>query len=140
METTSRALARKLYKVYTDSSGGLNYQGKPCPMFDDLPPAIQGHWEAVAIATMPPPEERAPDPSYAKYSPDVKRINEVVQAFTYHPVTGDQDLRYAMLRDKFQQLAFLLLEQTPGGRAQSLAFTNLEQAAMWANKSIALES
>ena len=44
-----------------------------------------------------------------------------------------------MLRDKFQQLAFLILEQTPAGRAQSLAFTNLEQAAMWANKSIALE-
>ena len=42
------ALARAMYEAYTKSSGGLNYQGKPCPKWDELPAAICGHWQAAA--------------------------------------------------------------------------------------------
>ena len=48
MEGPAVALARKLYKAYTDSSGGLNYQGKPCPPWDDLTDPIRKHWTAAA--------------------------------------------------------------------------------------------
>jgi len=41
-------LACDLYKTYTDSSGGLNYQGKPCPQWNELPSEIRKHWVAVA--------------------------------------------------------------------------------------------
>jgi hypothetical protein len=40
--------AIRMYAAYTASSGGLNYQGKPCPKWDELPPAIQSHWCAAA--------------------------------------------------------------------------------------------
>ncbi len=42
------ALARAMYEAYTRSSGGLNWQGKPCPKWDDLPAEICGHWQAAA--------------------------------------------------------------------------------------------
>lgn len=41
-------LAVELYNTYCESSGGLNYQGKPCPKWNDLPAAIRMHWTAVA--------------------------------------------------------------------------------------------
>lgn len=41
-------LARAMYEAYTASSGGLNYQGKPCPKWDELPEAICKHWHAAA--------------------------------------------------------------------------------------------
>jgi hypothetical protein len=45
---TSR-LARDLYAIYCASSGGLNYQGKPCPAWDALPEAVRGHWHTVVL-------------------------------------------------------------------------------------------
>jgi hypothetical protein len=45
---TGRDIARELYEAYIAHSGGLNYQGKPCPAWADLPQAIRDHWEAVA--------------------------------------------------------------------------------------------
>jgi hypothetical protein len=41
-------LARTLYEAYTANSGNLNYQGLPCPKWDDLPQAIRDHWCAVS--------------------------------------------------------------------------------------------
>lgn len=43
-------VARRMYGAYTLSSGGLNYQGLPCPKWEDLPPKIQEHWEAASRA------------------------------------------------------------------------------------------
>lgn len=40
-------LAAVLYRAYLESSGGLNYEGKPCPTWGELPEAIQKHWRAV---------------------------------------------------------------------------------------------
>lgn len=41
-------VARELYEAYIKDSGGLNYQGKPCPVWDELPEAVREHWKAVA--------------------------------------------------------------------------------------------
>lgn len=39
--------AQGAYEAYVASSGGKNYEGKPCPEWDKLPEAVRGHWAAV---------------------------------------------------------------------------------------------
>lgn len=57
--------------------------------------------------------------------------------FKYHDPKNDQELRYAKLRNKTKELADLIDDLCPDSREKSLAITNLEQASMWANASIA---
>jgi len=48
-------LAEQLYAAYNRGgdpvTAGLNYQGKPCPEWNDLPDNIRAKWEAVAQQT-----------------------------------------------------------------------------------------
>jgi hypothetical protein len=55
----------------------------------------------------------------------------------YHAPSGDQPLRYDVLRDRFKALAFLVAALTPPSREQSLAFTHLEEGLFYANAAIA---
>lgn len=57
--------------------------------------------------------------------------------YKYHEPKNDQGERYAKLRDKAKELADMIDELCPDSREKSLALTNLEQASMWANASIA---
>ncbi len=70
---------------------------------------------------------------------EIKRqITERIENnFTYHAPHGDQAQRYVALREKAKEFALLIAELTPYSREQSLAFTQLEDATMWANASIA---
>lgn len=63
--------------------------------------------------------------------------NRLINSFTYHPPKPDQIKRYEQIRDKFLSLSVYIADNTPHSREQSLAFTHLEVASMWANKSIA---
>ena len=42
-------LARAAYEAYIENSGGLNYQGLPCPTWENLTPAIRDHWRVAAL-------------------------------------------------------------------------------------------
>ena len=64
-------------------------------------------------------------------------VRDLENRFTYHPPKGDQAQRYVAIREKALELAKLIADSTPYSREQSLAFTNLEDAVMWANASIA---
>lgn len=57
--------------------------------------------------------------------------------YTYHPPQDDQVDRYKKLRSKGLELASIIDALCPQSREKSLAQTNLEQAIMWANASIA---
>lgn len=57
--------------------------------------------------------------------------------FRYHPPMPGQSERYEKLRAKAKELAGMILDFCPESREQALALTNLEQAVMWANASIA---
>ena len=57
--------------------------------------------------------------------------------FTYHAPKEGQPERYVALRDYAKQFAYLIAENCPESREQSLALTNLEQAVFWANAAIA---
>ena len=58
--------------------------------------------------------------------------------FTYHRPFGDQPARYEALRSQAKLLAEAIQAMCPESREKSLAFTNLQQAIMWANASIAI--
>lgn len=65
-------------------------------------------------------------------------MNERIERnFTYHPPSGAQVFRYRELRDTAKRFAYLIVQDSPECREQSLALTHLEQAVMWANAAIA---
>ena len=57
--------------------------------------------------------------------------------FTYHAPKEGQPEKYTEIREKGRELAELMQKDCPASRELSLALTNLEQAVMWANASIA---
>ena len=57
--------------------------------------------------------------------------------FIYHKPIGDQSERYEAIREKARELAIMLVTYCPESRELSVAKTNLEDAVMWANASIA---
>lgn len=67
--------------------------------------------------------------------------HEIESRFGYHKVTTDGEKptveMHKMTRKKFRELAEFLDTLLPEGRSKSVTFTNLETAAMWANKAIA---
>ena len=63
---------------------------------------------------------------------------QIKDIFTYHKPFGDQPQRYESIRAAAKALAILVIYYCPESREKSLAITNLQQAVMWANASIAI--
>jgi hypothetical protein len=57
--------------------------------------------------------------------------------FKYHAPKEGQQEKYLAIRETAKILAYMIEDVCPVSREQSLAMTNLEQAVMWANASIA---
>jgi hypothetical protein len=63
--------------------------------------------------------------------------HDLAKRFTHHPPKGDQAFRYGEIRQRAYAFARAIEEVAPDSREKSLAITNLEEAVMWANASIA---
>ena len=63
---------------------------------------------------------------------------QIDNTFQYHSPKGDQAERYQEIRSKAKELAEVFGQKGAPSRELSLAFTNLQQAVMWANASIAI--
>ena len=63
---------------------------------------------------------------------------QIEETFTYHKPFGDQPKRYELIRSAARILANTIQDSCPESREKSLAFTNLQQAVMWANAAIAI--
>lgn len=64
--------------------------------------------------------------------------NKTIQNnFRYHPPKEGQAEKYELIRNEAKHLAELIAGLCPNSREKALALTNLEQATMWANASIA---
>jgi hypothetical protein len=70
--------------------------------------------------------------------PTPSRQLNLQEIFTYHRPFGDQPFRYQAIRETALKLGELILATCPDSRERSLAITNLQQAVMWANSSIAI--
>lgn len=57
--------------------------------------------------------------------------------FRYHSPKASQTEKYKAIRDLAKGFAIFIDEVCPDSREKSLSITNLEQAVMWANASIA---
>ncbi len=57
--------------------------------------------------------------------------------YKYHTPKEGQPARYEAIRNKAKELAELIEAECPASREQSVAFTKLEEAVMWANAAIA---
>lgn len=57
--------------------------------------------------------------------------------FSYHVPKDGQPEKYEQIRSKAKELAYLIEDLCPDSREKSLATTQLEDAVMWANASIA---
>lgn len=57
--------------------------------------------------------------------------------FTHHKPYGTQPDRYITIRSYGKIFANHILENCPESRERSIALTNIEEAVMWANASIA---
>jgi hypothetical protein len=64
-------------------------------------------------------------------------IARIENNFVYHAPKNDQLARYQLIRDTAKKFALLLIDNTPASREQSLALTQIEDAVMWGNASIA---
>ena len=67
----------------------------------------------------------------------IKISYDVENNFTYHAPKEGQPAKYEAIRDEAKSLAKRIIHLCPESRERSLALTNLEQAVMWANASIA---
>ena len=63
--------------------------------------------------------------------------SEIQNRFGYHAGTEVTAPQHKLCRQKFAEVAEFLDALLPSGRAKALALTELENAAMWANKAIA---
>ena len=63
---------------------------------------------------------------------------QIDNTFVYHAPKGDQVTRYQSIRECAKELAENISRNCPDSREKSLALTNLQQAVMWANASIAI--
>lgn len=62
---------------------------------------------------------------------------DIVNRFGYHKADDKTGPAHQNVRGAFIEFSKYLNEQVPDGRSKSLAFTKLEEAAMWANKAVA---
>lgn len=62
---------------------------------------------------------------------------EIVRRFTYHAPHGEQPKQYDRIRASVRSVAEMINAMCPENREKALAMTNLEEAVMWANASIA---
>lgn len=71
---------------------------------------------------------------YEPSEADKKKLDNI---FVYHPPLPGQGPRYELIRNLAKHYVDLLTQICPPSRELSLAITNVEQAVMWANASIA---
>ena len=62
---------------------------------------------------------------------------QIENNFKYHAPKQGQTVKYEKIRDFAKEFAYIINDACPDSREKSLAMTNLEQAVMWANASIA---
>lgn len=63
--------------------------------------------------------------------------SDIKNRFTFHPATPTTASKYEAMRAKALELAAWMDENAPESRELSQALTNLDQATMWFNASVA---
>lgn len=75
------------YRAYVKFTGGLNYQGLPCPKWPDLPEKIRGAWDAASLAVRTEHDSRH-NIDLDWLESDVEEVAELVAALDSYQGTG----------------------------------------------------
>lgn len=67
----------------------------------------------------------------------MEKNEQIENNFKYHTPKEGQAEKYTEIREKAKELAYVIDELCPNSREKSVAMTQLEDAVMWANASIA---
>lgn len=67
----------------------------------------------------------------------MEKNQQIENNFRYHSPKEGQPEKYEVIRNSAKDFAYFIDQLCPNSREKSLAMTNLEQAVMWANASIA---
>jgi hypothetical protein len=62
---------------------------------------------------------------------------ELENIFTYHSPTPEMIPKFALIREKAKELAYLIKRTVPESKEQTIATNMVESAVMWANAGIA---
>ena len=63
-------------------------------------------------------------------------VKERDKRFDSYEMDEDKKIRCLQIRNVVKQLAYVIDNVCPDGREKSLSLTRLEEAVMWANKSV----
>ena len=110
MKPSIEQRAKTFYNIYGASAKNLNYQGKPMPLWDDLPQAIRDHWMAVAEFTL------------------IEDNTETIQTYMWEKVFPRMKAAKKAVLEADKKV---LLEDDKYGRAMNVAFTNFETCLLW---------
>jgi hypothetical protein len=64
-------------------------------------------------------------------------VHQIIRSFNYHTPNPGQIERFQDLRDTAKDFALLIHETCPESDETLIAISKVEEAVMWANKSIA---
>lgn len=67
-------------------------------------------------------------------------LDEVLDRFAFHPANETTRPMHETTREEFANLVEYVVSELPPGRHKSLALTALQQAQMWCNAAIAIDS
>jgi len=82
-------------------------------------------------------DDRLGEDENIKYLLSDENMSRLENNFTYHAPNLDQIPRYELIRAEAKKFALVLMKNCPSSRELSLALTDVENAVMWANASIA---
>lgn len=63
---------------------------------------------------------------------------DVENTFKYHAPKGNQAERYQIIREAAKTFVKVAVANSPASREQAVGLTNVQQAVMWLNASIAI--
>lgn len=72
--------------------------------------------------------------------PEMRPADDIRNSFGFHPGTQSVVQKYRAIRNHFEDLALYINEHCPPSRELAVALTKLEEAQMWAIKSVAVNS
>jgi hypothetical protein len=73
----------------------------------------------------------------SKYAISDEKRAQLENSYTYHAPKEDQPERYVLIREAAKTFAYVILENSPTSREQSIAMTDLEKVVTMVNKAIA---
>lgn len=129
-------------ELFLELAGGQSFVVEQMDVYFNKPPVlIVKHASELLKESTQETHTNGVTMGYIKPRPTMLGKEEIENRFGFHKATVEGENatlpKHSKLRILFRELAEELDELIPNGRAKSVAFTELENASMWAHKAVA---